>query len=159
MFQVGRAVKETSEMDHHFIHYILDIILFLSVDTFGPPPLTLVVEIRPKTDVCCSLLSVSASSLSSISLLLIFWLCLLTAHYRLFSVIHGITTMASSMIFFTFSKTSLLVLLSRDVMTILLKKSCLALFLADLMFAQNLGSLVDFCFCLLCPMIDSKNEE
>ena len=51
MFQVGHDVEQTSEMEIHFIRSLLEVLLFLSFDPFGLPPLTVVVEIRPKTDV------------------------------------------------------------------------------------------------------------
>ena len=56
--------EQTSEMDICFIHNILEVFLFLGVGLFGLPPLTSVVQIRPKTDGLCSLLSLSDSSLT-----------------------------------------------------------------------------------------------
>ena len=76
--------------------------LFLIFDPFGLPPLTVVVQIIPKTYVWCPLLSVSYSSLSSSQLLLNICLFILATRSSMFSLIHGITEMASSMIFFTF---------------------------------------------------------
>ena len=76
--------------------------LFLSAEPFGLPPLTIVEEIILKTYVWCSLSSVSDSYLSSGWLLLIFFTCILAAHFRLSAVIHVLTAMASSVIIFTF---------------------------------------------------------
>ena len=51
MSQVGCSVEQTSDMEILFVHSLLEVFLFLSVDHFGLPPLKVGVEIRPKTDV------------------------------------------------------------------------------------------------------------
>ena len=42
--------EQTSEMELRFIHSLLEVFLFLSVDPFGFPPLIELVQIRPNTD-------------------------------------------------------------------------------------------------------------
>ena len=51
MFQVGRAVDQTSEMEMDSSIIAWRFFLFLSIDNFGLPTLKVVVEIRPNTDV------------------------------------------------------------------------------------------------------------
>ena len=63
--------EQTGEMDLCLNHFIYFSFLFLSVETFGLPPLTLLEEIILNTDVRCSLLSVSDTPLSISWLLII----------------------------------------------------------------------------------------
>ena len=88
-------------------------------------------------------------------LLVIFCLCIISAHFRMSSIIHGLIAMAS-LIIFHISVNITSFFLSRDVMTILWTTSCSALFLTSLMFSKRWCSLVNLSFCLILPMIFSK---
>ena len=83
--------EKTRDIDLCFIHFLLNFFLFLIIEPFGLPPLMLLEEINLKSDVWYSLLSASASSLSSSWFLLVLWLCLIAAQFILSYVIHGLT--------------------------------------------------------------------